>query len=71
MEVTIMKSVNLTVEGMSCHHCVNAIETALKSIHVIGKADLTSKSVQVEYDESNVSLDLIKATIEDQGYTVK
>lgn len=65
-----MQTVLLKVEGMSCGHCVNSVEGAVKSIGASGKVDLNAGSVTVEYDDSKVSLDAIKAAIEDQGYDV-
>lgn len=65
-----MKNVTLKVEGMSCGHCVNSVEDALKNLGVSGKVDLTAKTVAVEFDDSNVSLDVIRAAIEEQGYDV-
>ena len=60
----------LKVDGMSCGHCVNAIEKALDQVGASGKVDLAGKKVAVEYDESKVTLDSVKAAIEDQGYDV-
>lgn len=65
-----MKNTTLQVEGMSCQHCVISIEGALKDIGVLGKVDLGNNSVEVSYEESKTSMDLIKQTIEDQGYEV-
>ncbi|MGG1636381.1 copper ion binding protein [Paenibacillus sp. FSL K6-3182] len=65
-----MKNVTLHVEGMSCNHCVNSIEGALNTIGAQGKVDLASESVQVEFDESKLTLETIKETIEEQGYEV-
>jgi len=65
-----MKNETLRVAGMSCSHCVNTIEGALKEIGVTGKVDLSSNTVHVEYDETKVTLEAIKDTIEDQGYDV-
>lgn len=62
----------LQVKGMSCEHCVHAIETALnelngvKTVHV----DLKTDKVSVTYDESAVSLEKVKEAIDDQGYDV-
>lgn len=66
-----MSNVILKVEGMSCGHCVSAVEGAVKGVGATGKVDLTEKTVAIEYDESRVSLDAIKEAIEDQGYDVK
>ncbi|OWA35330.1 copper resistance protein CopZ [Saccharibacillus sp. O16] len=65
-----MQTATLNVEGMSCNHCVKAVEGAVKEIGAEGKVDLGSKTVDVSYDEAQVSLDAIKAAIEDQGYDV-
>ncbi|MCM3131057.1 copper ion binding protein (plasmid) [Paenibacillus urinalis] len=65
-----MKNMTLQVEGMSCQHCVNSIEGALKSIGVSGKVDLNSNTVEITYNEDNTTLDQIKETIEEQGYDV-
>jgi len=65
-----MKNMTLKVQGMSCQHCVNSIEGALKEIGVSGKVNLKGESVDVMFDEQKVSLDQIKEVIEEQGYDV-
>jgi len=66
-----MQNVKLQVEGMSCQHCVMSIEGALKELGAEGKVNLAEKSVDVQYDESKLSLAVIKEAIEEQGYDVK
>lgn len=68
-----MEKVNLQVEGMSCGHCVKAVEGSVGELAGVStvKVDLENKSVAVEFDASKVSLDTIKETIDDQGYDVK
>lgn len=66
-----MNTIILNVEGMSCGHCVSVVEGALNALDIVGKVDLETKTVTVEFDEEKVSLDSIKSTIEDQGYEVK
>ncbi|EES73392.1 copper chaperone CopZ [Paenibacillus sp. oral taxon 786 str. D14] len=65
-----MKTMTLQVSGMSCQHCVNSIEGALKQIGVEGKVYLANGSVEVRFDESKISESLVKETIEEQGYDV-
>lgn len=65
-----MQTTTLNVEGMSCNHCVKAVEGAVQEVGAEGKVDLSAKTVDVSYDESAVSLDTIKAAIEDQGYDI-
>lgn len=65
-----MKKEVLHVEGMSCNHCVRSIEEALSKMHIQAKVDLASKTVSVEYDETQVNREQIQQIIEDQGYDV-
>lgn len=65
-----MQNVTLKVEGMSCGHCVNSVEGALKNLGATGKVDLASHSVAVSFDAAKLSLEQIKAAIVDQGYDV-
>ncbi|TDF99769.1 cation transporter [Paenibacillus piri] len=66
-----MQSVTLKVEGMTCSHCAQSVEGAVKQTGASGKVDLARKTVSVLYDESKLSLKVIKDAIEDQGYDIK
>jgi copper ion binding protein len=61
----------LTIEGMSCEHCVHHVTEALKGVSGVSSADvdLKKKSAEVEHGES-VSLDALKAAVEEAGYEV-
>ncbi|MGE7271968.1 copper chaperone CopZ [Brevibacillus panacihumi] len=65
-------TVTLNVQGMSCNHCVNSIEGALHKLEgvVTAKVNLADNQVNVTFEESVVSLEKVKETIEDQGYEV-
>jgi copper chaperone len=65
-----MQQATLQVNGMSCQHCVNSVEKALKQIGAVGQVDLKANSVAVEFDESKLSLEKVKEAIEEQGYDV-
>ncbi|WP_342416425.1 copper ion binding protein [Paenibacillus sp. FSL R10-2782] len=65
-----MAQVTLNVEGMSCNHCVKAVEGALEKVGASGKVSLEAKQVAVEYDESKLNVEALKTVIEDQGYDV-
>ncbi|MFC7680455.1 cation transporter [Paenibacillus sp. GCM10028914] len=65
-----MKEVTLSVEGMSCNHCVNSVEGALKNAGMTGTVDLAAGTVKVEYDETKTTVEQIKEVIEEQGYDV-
>ncbi|WP_436837139.1 copper chaperone CopZ [Planococcus shenhongbingii] len=62
----------LKVQGMSCAHCVNAVESSVGELQGVSavKVDLGKGEVTVAYDNSKSSLNEIKEVIEDQGYEV-
>ncbi|MFC0270850.1 copper chaperone CopZ [Metabacillus herbersteinensis] len=68
-----MKNVSLEVSGMSCGHCVNAVEGSVGKLPGVSlvKVHLEIGKVDVEYNEDQVNLEAIKETIDDQGYDVK
>ena len=61
----------INVNGMSCNHCKNTVEEAVKSVSGVNDAvvSLEDKNVTIDMDESVKKEDLIKA-IEDKGYEV-
>lgn len=67
-----MKSVTLKVKGMSCGHCVNSIEGALNNIKGVDqvKVNLGSGTVDVTFNEKEITQETIEKTIEEQGYDV-
>lgn len=65
-----MTSITFQVKGMSCNHCVNSIEGALKEVGASGKVDLAKGTVTVQYEEGKLSPAALKETIEEQGYDV-
>ncbi|KMY34472.1 MULTISPECIES: copper chaperone CopZ [Lysinibacillus] len=68
-----MQNVTLNVQGMSCGHCVNSVEKSVGALTGVEqvKVNLADGLVDVAFDETQVSLDQIKETIDDQGYDVK
>lgn len=67
-----MQTTNLEVQGMTCGHCKMSVEGALKGMAGVSAAEvnLETGKVEVTYDDSKVSLDNMKETVEDQGYDV-
>lgn len=68
-----MTHIAVSVEGMACSNCEEKIKEALLKLNGVQSVvvDLNLKKVSVEYDEEKVFIDVIKGTIEDQGYDVK
>jgi copper chaperone len=65
-----MSEITLQVQGMSCGHCVKAVETAVQQIGAEASVNLEKGAVTVQYDDSKITVDQIKEAIEDQGYDV-
>lgn len=68
-----MENITLSVQGMSCGHCVNAIEGSVGQLEGVNQVNVKLDSAQVEvlFNESQVSIDKIKEMIEDQGYEIE
>jgi copper chaperone CopZ len=60
--------ITLTVEGMSCQHCVANVKNALEALDGVVQAtpDLASGKVVIEGE--NLHQDLLKKAITDAGY---
>ncbi|MEC1346891.1 copper chaperone CopZ [Bacillus haynesii] len=67
-----MEQKRLKVEGMSCNHCVQAVEGNVGKLGGVEsvKVNLNEGNVEVSFDSGKVSLKEIIDTIEDQGYDV-
>ena len=65
--------VTLQVQGMSCGHCVNAVESNVGKLEGVDqvKVHLESGKVEVSFDKEKVTVEKIKETIDDQGYEVE
>ncbi|MBM7634570.1 copper chaperone CopZ [Geomicrobium sediminis] len=61
-----------SVQGMSCNHCVQAIETSVGQLDGVTRVDvdLNKHQVGVDYNEKTISKQAIVEEIEDQGYDV-
>lgn len=65
-----MATVTLQIQGMSCQHCVSAVSKALKGLPGVEEAQVAIGSAVVRYDPAKVTVDKLKAAVEDQGYNV-
>ena len=59
----------LTIEGMSCEHCVTHVKEALEAIGGVlsAQVNLTKKNALVEHGDS-VSVDALKTAVSEAGY---
>ncbi|WP_413364435.1 copper chaperone CopZ [Lysinibacillus sp. 3P01SB] len=67
-----MENVTFQVKGMSCGHCVKAVEGGLGQLEGVEKVtvQLNAGTVEVAYKGDQVTIDQMKAAIDDQGYDV-
>ena len=65
-----MQTKNFTVPNISCGHCTMRIEKTLNVLDGVTsvKAEIPTKAVKVEWDESKTSWDNIKVALEKIGY---
>ncbi|WP_391207325.1 copper chaperone CopZ [Psychrobacillus sp. L4] len=69
----MVSQVTLNVQGMSCGHCVNAVESNVGKLDGVEQVNvhLETGKVDVSFDEKKITVEKIKETIDDQGYEVK
>lgn len=67
-----MTEITLSVPDISCDHCKNSIEGALAPLDGVDAAavSIADRNVAVTFDANSISLDAIKAAIDEQGYEV-
>ena len=62
----------LLVPEVHCDHCKTSLEGAVGGLVGVDEVEVSvpDATLDVTYDEGSVGLDLIKKTIEEQGYAV-
>ena len=66
-----MDAVHLNIEGMTCEHCVRAIDNRLRKTPGVHVDKVVVGAVDLHYDQAKISLDEISELISDEGYTVE
>jgi copper chaperone len=66
-----MDAVHLNIEGMTCEHCVRAIDQRLRKTAGVQVDKVVVGAVDLHYDRAKISLDEISELISDEGYTVE
>ena len=64
-----MERVNLTIEGMTCEHCVRAVRGRLEKTPGVTLDDVRIGSARLQYDPATTNLGDIENAIADEGYT--
>ncbi len=67
-----MAETTLNVQGMSCGHCKAAVEEELNKLPGVeySNADPQKGTVEVRYDEGQVTTDDLRGAVEEAGYSV-
>jgi copper chaperone CopZ len=63
-----MKDLTLHIEGMSCGHCLNAVNRALASVPGVQIESVQMGRAAVRYDESKTSSAAVAAAVSGAGY---
>ena len=58
----------LTIEGMTCGHCVMAVRKELSKLTNVNVEDVQIGRARVNVDETKVTRDSIAKAIDDAGY---
>ena len=61
----------LTIEGMSCQHCVMSVKKAVENIIGVTSAEISIGNAKVTFDGSKTNRNEIAKAVEDAGYKVK
>lgn len=72
MAQSTYETITLTAPDMSCGHCEASVQNRLGALEGVStvKASAQSKHIDLSYDPSKVTLETIKAELDDEGYPV-
>ncbi len=63
-----MRQATLNIEGMSCGHCLNAVNRALSVVPGVRIEAIRIGRAEVSYDESLAAPAQLEAAVTDAGY---
>lgn len=66
-----MNPLTLSIDGMTCDHCVAAVRKALASVPGVRIERVALGSATVEYDPQRATPDEIVDVINDEGYAAQ
>ena len=65
-----MVQARLKIDGMSCNHCVGAVDRALKGLAGVQVEAIEIGSATFAYDAEVIRLEQIVSAVEEEGYGV-
>jgi copper chaperone len=65
-----LETVTLKVNGMTCQGCVSSVTKALQAVAGVASADVSLERAEakISYSPREVSVERLKAAIDDAGY---
>jgi copper chaperone len=63
-----MRSLTLHIDGMSCGHCLNAVNRALAELPGVKVESVRMGRAELQYDEQQLDPTRIEAAVADAGY---
>ncbi len=63
-----MRIHQLTIEGMSCHHCVMHVKKELNKVAGLTVDDVQIGRATVRYEDNGISEEKISQAVEEAGY---
>ena len=65
-----IKTVTLTVSGMTCAACLITVKTALTKVHGVEKAEVSfeQKKAVITYDDTKTNVDKLKEATKNAGF---
>ena len=64
-----MEPLHLTIEGMTCEHCVRAVDGRLRKTPGVEVEQVAIGSADIRYDPARTNPDELSEIIADEGYT--
>jgi copper chaperone len=66
-----MKKLTLSIDGMSCQHCVMRVKRALEGLAGISDLSVEIGSAQMTFDETKIQQADIENAVTKAGYKIK
>ncbi len=63
-----MISNELTINGMTCQHCVMSLKAALNKIKMLDVVEVQIGSARVEYEAGQVNEEQLETAVKEAGY---
>lgn len=66
-----MEQVTLSIQGMSCGHCIASVRRALGGVDGVEVRDVKVGSATVAYDPARTRPEAITEAVRDEGYEAR